>query len=95
MNRRLESALLHGVLIAGGIVTLFPLFWMVSASFMSTGEAASFPPHVVPHQPTVAQYRELFVRLNLGRAFLSSAVVSIAVTFFSVLFGSMAGYAFA
>jgi multiple sugar transport system permease protein len=95
MNRRVESILLHAVLIAGGVITLFPLFWMVSASLMSTGEAATFPPHVVPDKPTLAQYRELFLRLNLGRAFLNSAIVASAVTFFSVLFGSMAGYAFA
>jgi multiple sugar transport system permease protein len=95
MTRRLDSILLHAVLIAGGLITLFPLFWMVSASLMSSGEATTFPPHVVPHQPTLDQYRELFVRLNLGRAFLSSAIVASAVTVFSVLFGSMAGYAFA
>ena len=91
MNR----ILLHAVLIAGGVITLFPLFWMVSASFMSSGEATTFPPHVVPHQATFAQYRELFLRLNLGRAFLSSAIIAVAVTIFSVFFGSMAGYAFA
>jgi multiple sugar transport system permease protein len=95
MSRRLESAVLHGVLIAGGLVTLFPLFWMLSASFMSNGEAATFPPHLVPHAATLDQYRQLFVRLNLGRAFFSSAVVAIIVTISSVLFGSMAGYAFA
>ena len=95
MNRRLDSILLHALLIAGGVITLFPLFWMVSASFMSSGEATNFPPNVVPHQPTFDQYRELFVRLNLGRAFLSSAIIAIAVTIFSVFFGSMAGYAFA
>lgn len=95
MNRRLESAVLHGVLIAGGAITLYPLFWMLSASFMSTGEAATFPPHLVPHAATLDQYRQLFVRLNLGRAFFSSAVVAIVVTISSVLFGSMAGYAFA
>ena len=95
MSRRLESAVLHGVLIAGGVVTLFPLFWMLSASFMSSGEAATFPPHLVPHAATLDQYRQLFVRLNLGRAFFSSAVVAIIVTISSVLFGSMAGYAFA
>ncbi|HUP63425.1 MAG TPA: carbohydrate ABC transporter permease [Thermoanaerobaculia bacterium] len=95
MNRRLETMLLHALLIAGGVITLFPLFWMVSASIMSTGEAASFPPPLVPRRPTLDQYRELFVRLNIGRAFLNSAIIASAVTFFSVLFGSMAGYAFA
>ncbi|HEY0157716.1 MAG TPA: carbohydrate ABC transporter permease [Thermoanaerobaculia bacterium] len=91
MNR----ILLHAVLIAGGAITLFPLFWMASASLMTAGEATTFPPRLIPQEPTLEHYRELFVRLNIGRAFLSSAIVASAVTFFSVLFGSMAGYAFA
>jgi len=90
-----RSLLIHAVLIAGGVITLFPLFWMLSASFMSNGEATSLPPHIVPHAPTLAQYRELFVRLNIGRAFLSSAIVAVIVTIGSVLTSSMAGYAFA
>jgi multiple sugar transport system permease protein len=94
-SRRLEDILLHAVLIAAGVITLFPLFWMLSASFMAAGEATTFPPHLVPHRPTLEHYRELFVRLDIGRAFLSSAIVATAVTVFSVLFGSMAGYAFA
>ena len=95
MSRRAESILVHAVLIAGGVITLFPLFWMVSASLMSSGEATTLPPHIIPHAPTLAQYRELFVRLNIGRAFFSSLVVAVVVTIGSVLFGSMAGYAFA
>jgi multiple sugar transport system permease protein len=95
MSRRAQSILLHALLIAGGMLTLFPLFWMVSASFMSTGESTTFPPHLVPHDATLAQYRQLFVRLNLGQAFFSSTVVASIVTLFSVLLCSMAGYAFA
>jgi len=95
MNRRGTSLLLHAALIAGGLLTLFPLLWMISASFMTSGESTTFPPHVVPHAATLHQYRELFLRLNLGRAFFSSAVIAVLVTVFSVLFGSMAGYAFA
>ena len=95
MSRRSRSTILHAALIAGSAITLFPLFWMLSASFMSNGEATSLPPHLVPHAPTLAQYRELFVRLNIGRAFLSSAVIAVVVTVGSVLTSSMAGYAFA
>ncbi|MBV9492911.1 MAG: carbohydrate ABC transporter permease [Acidobacteria bacterium] len=68
---------------------------MLSASFMTSGEATTYPPHLVPHAATLDQYRQLFVRLNLGRAFLSSAIIASIVTVGSVLFGSMAGYAFA
>jgi multiple sugar transport system permease protein len=95
MNRRAERILLHSLLIAGAAITLFPLFWMVSASLMTSGESTSLPPHIVPHAPTLAQYRELFLRLNIGRAFLSSAIIAVIVTLGSLLTSSMAGYAFA
>lgn len=95
MKRGWRSLLLHAALIAGGAITLFPLFWMLSASLMSNGEATTLPPHLVPHAPTFAQYRQLFVRLDIGRAFFSSFVIAATVTILSVLFSSMAGYAFA
>ena len=41
MNRTLKSFLLHAALIAGAALTLFPLFWMLSASFMTNGEATT------------------------------------------------------
>jgi hypothetical protein len=44
---------------AGG-GTLFPLVWMVSASFMAPGEASHFPPPLLPAEPTLHNYRELF-----------------------------------
>ena len=93
--RRSESLLLHAALAVGAALTLFPLLWMLSASFMTSGEATTYPPHLVPHAATLAQYRQLLVRLNVGRAFFSSAVIAIVVTAGSVLFSSMAGYAFA
>ncbi len=95
MSRRVESLLLHTLLIAGGAITLFPLFWMVSASFMSTGEATTYPPQLLPQNATLDQYRQLFLRMNLGRALFSSAVIATTVTIGSVLLCSMAGYAFA
>jgi multiple sugar transport system permease protein len=86
---------LHLALVAGGALTLFPLLWMLSASFMASGEATTFPPHLIPHAATLEQYRQLFVRLNIGRAFLSSATIAVIATLGSLLFSSMAGYAFA
>jgi len=91
----MKKVLLHAALIAGGLLTLFPLLWMLAASFMSNGEATTYPPHVLPHAATLEQYRQLFVRLNIGRAFFSSATIAIITTLFSLLFNSMAGYAFA
>jgi len=90
-----DSIIVHTLLILGSVLALFPLFWMVSASFMTRGESTTFPPHLIPHIPTLDQYRELFIRLKIGRAFFSSTVISVVTTLFSLLFNSMAGYAFA
>lgn len=95
MKRPLASLLLHLALVTGGIVTLFPLAWMVSASFMPTGEATTYPPRLVPSAMTLEHYRELFTRLDLERSFLSSTIIAIGVTAISLFFNSMAGYAFA
>jgi multiple sugar transport system permease protein len=83
------------VLAAGALLALAPMLWMLSASFMPTGEAASSPPRLVPSTPTLAHYRDLFTRLDLGRYALNSALVAGVVTVVSLFVNSMAAYAFA
>jgi multiple sugar transport system permease protein len=96
MTRRiLPAAAVHAALVLVALATLVPLLWMVSASFMSSGEANSFPPRFLPHAPTLRNYVELFTRLNLSRYFLNSTIVAVSATLISLLVNSMAGYAFA
>jgi len=95
MRRRPGTLLLHAALFAGAALTLAPLLWMISASFMSPGEANSVPPPLLPARATIQNYRELFTRLALGRAFANSLLLSSAVTLVSLLLNGMAGYAFA
>ncbi|HEX5831936.1 MAG TPA: carbohydrate ABC transporter permease, partial [Gemmatimonadaceae bacterium] len=95
MRRRLAVVALHAALVTGALVALLPLLWMVSASFMAAGEANSYPPRLLPRDPTTAHYVELFTRLSLGRYLLNSALVATVVTVLSTLVNSMAGYAFA
>ena len=89
------KALLYGLLIGGAVVALLPTLWMISASFMATGEANSYPPRFLPHAPTLAHYRALFDRLSLGRYLANSAFVSVVVTVLSLIVNSLAGYALA
>ncbi|HEV7768760.1 MAG TPA: carbohydrate ABC transporter permease [Thermoanaerobaculia bacterium] len=90
-----KSFVLHAALVIGAVLTSIPLLWMVSASLMPQGEASSFPPRVFPSRITFEHYADLFTRLSLGRAFLNSMLVALIATFASLLFNSMAGYAFA
>ena len=94
-RQALSSLAVHAALVVGAALTLAPLVWMISASVMPTGEASSFPPGFLPSRITFEHYRDLFQRLSLGRAFASSLLIATAVTVCSVIFNSMAGYAFA
>jgi multiple sugar transport system permease protein len=86
---------LHALLIAGALLTALPLWWMVAASLMPSGEANSFPPRLWPSAPTLDQYRLLFERLHLGRPALNSLLIAGLGTALGLLFNAMAGYAFA
>ena len=94
-RRGLRRFVLHAALVLGAAVTLTPLLWMLSASFMPSGQANSFPPPLLPENPTLEHYRAMFTRLDVGRYFLNSALLATTVTAISLFFNSMAGYAFA
>jgi multiple sugar transport system permease protein len=95
VKRALPALLVNAALAVVALLTLVPLFWMVSASFMTAGDANQFPPPLLPKQPTIAHYVDLFTRLDLGRNFLNSTIVATVTTIVSVLLNAMAGYAFA
>jgi multiple sugar transport system permease protein len=95
VKKGLASLLLHAALVVGAVLTLAPLLWMVSASFMPSGEANTFPPRLLPSAPTLQHYVDLFTRLDLGRQFANSTLVATCSTLISVIVNSMAGYAFA
>jgi multiple sugar transport system permease protein len=86
---------LYAALLVFGALSLMPLLWMVSASFMAQGEATTFPPALVPRHPTLVHYRDLFGRLALGRYALNSAFVAIVTTIGALAINASAGYAFA
>jgi multiple sugar transport system permease protein len=95
MNRFVKSLLVNCAVGCIGLVVVAPLAWMVAAAFMPRGTAQVNPPPLWPHEPTLDNFRELFTRLRLGRYFLNSVLISLAITAIALLLNSMAGYAFA
>ena len=95
MTPRLATVLVNGLLIGLTAVTLFPLLWMLSVSFMPAGAASVLPPPLIPAHPTLANYRELFVHGGMVRWLANSLLLATAVTAGSLAFNTMAGYAFA
>jgi multiple sugar transport system permease protein len=94
------------VLVAGAILFIAPMVWLISASFQGLGEIFSQPPRWIPQHPTATGYRQF---LNLGhlskfqrgqgtgdwRWFANSAFVACSVTFLQTFFNAMCAYVFA
>jgi multiple sugar transport system permease protein len=95
MKPGLSDVLVNGALALLAAASLFPLLWMLSVSFMAPGTASTLPPPLLPADPTLDNYRELFVRVGIGRYLLNSAAVAGATTLLALAFNLSAGYAFA
>ncbi len=93
--KNIKSFSVHFGLIFFAVLTVAPFIWMLSASFMSDGQANVYPPKFIPDEPVLTQYENLFNRLSISNNFINSLVLSLLVTIVSLLFNSMAGYAFA
>ena len=85
----------NGALLALALVSLAPMAWMLSVSFMPSGQASQFPPPLLPAQITFDNYRELFARTGMAGNFVNSLGMSLAITLGSLLLNTLAGYAFA
>ena len=85
----------NGTLLVLAVVSLAPLAWMVSVSFMPGGQASQFPPPLLPSHATTDNYRELFARTGMAGNFANSLGMSLAITLGSLLLNTLAGYAFA
>jgi multiple sugar transport system permease protein len=98
MKRRRDrnaAIVLHTVLIAGLAIMIAPFVWMVLSSFKGEGEVRRTPPTWLPADPTLANYRELFERLDFPLYFTNSVIVAVLVTAGNLLICSATGYALA
>jgi arabinogalactan oligomer/maltooligosaccharide transport system permease protein len=76
------------------IFALFPILWIVSASFNPTGSLVGQP--LIPPNPTLANYERLFNNpVNpYPRWYLNSLFVSITVTIVATAITTLAAYSF-
>lgn len=76
-------------------IMIFPIVMMISTSFKTTGEINSPVFHFLPESFNFDNYREALSTGNWGIYFRNSFIITIVSIVFSLLFNSIAGYAFA
>ena len=96
MNRR-QVDIVRGVwmLIALilGLMTIFPLFWMISIAFKPAPEV--FQPHMLPVAPTWANFIYVLTEVPFLKYLGNTFFVSVVITVVALFFHTMAGYALA
>ena len=93
MRYRLGRLVLYGVLLLGGIISLIPFAWMMSASLMTLGETVTR--QLLPSVPRFENYVQAWQDANFARYFLNSAVIAAAILSGQLFTSILAGYAFA
>lgn len=83
------------VLTGWAVVSIFPLYWMVTTALKPPTVVMSLPPEWIPTSVSLNNFREAFANSPVGRWTFNSLLMALSVTGFQLLFATMAGYGFA
>lgn len=85
--------ILNILLIAFLAACIFPVLWMISSSLKSSQELFSSQIYLIPKQPTLEYYAEVFRDYNIGDWFANSVGTTIGISIFQILVSFMAAFA--
>jgi len=85
---------LYVFLLAGAIIMVFPLFWMVSTSLKDIEQIFHLPIIWIPSPVIWKNYIDLFKIAPFVNWFFNSVIVSVSVTIGLLITSSLAAYAF-
>jgi len=76
------------------VVMVFPFVWQLSTSFKGVGEDIyGFPPNLIPSDPTLNNYAEVFRTIPVLSYAWHSLLVGVGTVLTNVAFATVAGYA--
>jgi multiple sugar transport system permease protein len=88
-------AVKHGLLLLLAAVVLYPFIWLLFSSLKSDAEFLGAPTTLLPATFTVEAYTGVWSRIPFLAFYKNTVIFAGSVTLISLLFDSMAGYAFA
>jgi cellobiose transport system permease protein len=101
LGRRGRTGYMQGGPIAYAILTLvvvisvFPIYWTIVAASTSNADIARVPPPLLPGPNLMSNLHKALTQVNMGKALLNSTIVSGSIATGTMLFCTLAGFAFA
>jgi multiple sugar transport system permease protein len=83
------------LLLLGGLIMVFPLFWLFSTSLRPATELLQVPPSLLPEHWTIGNFEKVFATAPVMSYLWNSVVFATISTVFILLTSTMAGYIFA
>lgn len=90
--KRTGVRLFANVFLAG--IVLFPLLYAVSMAFMPSGELFTTQLNLIPEHPTLANFKDAFVKVPLVRFVINSFIVAGCITIGQIISCSLAAFSF-
>jgi len=85
---------IHAILIILVIVLAFPVFFALVTSTLSFQDAYQYPPKLIPGNQFMDNLKDAWARINIGRLFFNSTLISIVVAIVKTILALMAAFAY-
>jgi cellobiose transport system permease protein len=85
----------HAVLSLAAVVSVFPIYWSIVAASTSNAEIVQVPPPLLPGGNLTANLGKALTQVDMLKALVNSTIVAGSITLGTVLFCTLAGFAFA
>lgn len=86
--------LLYVLLAVGALIMVFPFIWTIVTS-ITPGATLTTTPRLIPENPSLSPYLELFSRVPFGRVIVNSLLIAVVSTLLQLVTSAMAAYVFA
>jgi len=93
-TRKIAMRARYIIVIVSAMLSLFPIYILVTTAFKTRVDAFSIPPKWF-FTPTIKNFTYVLFSQNFARYFMNSAIVGLSATLGSVMIGALAAYALA
>jgi len=95
MTRKTQHEIfIHAILITLVIVLAFPVFFALVTSTLSFQESYEYPPKLIPGDQFTNNLKEAWERINIGRLFFNSTLISVVVAIVKTILALVAAFAY-
>jgi len=85
---------IHAILILLVIVLAFPVFFALVTSTLSLQESYQYPPKLLPGNQFMNNLKDAWERINMGRLFFNSTLISVVVAIVKTILALLAAFAY-